>query len=228
MQTLGDIRIWARSSAHRCRPSGGARVRTARKNGDRRAAGSRREPNTYRNRNRGRLCRDVRGICASGRRRAVGLVHKVDHHLRRLRRRCGAPLQYKTVGFYWSKTAKDGASYPIGTGYWTCANPELCLLATRGKPKRLSRAVRKLIVSPRREHSRKPDEVHERIEALVAGPYLELFARSQRPGWECWECWGLGSDIGPQSRGRHSSKYPSPGKASGSADLLQNPYVTED
>ena len=47
-------------------------------------------------------------------------------------------------------------------------------------------AVRKLIVSPRREHSRKPDEAYERIEALCEGPYLELFARARRPGWDGW------------------------------------------
>ena len=46
--------------------------------------------------------------------------------------------------------------------------------------------MRKLIVSPRREHSRKPDEAYERIEALCDGPYLELFARARRPGWDGW------------------------------------------
>ncbi len=114
-------------------------------------------------------------------------------------------FQYKTVGFYWAKTVKNGAIYPIGTGYWTRANPELCLLATRGKPKRLSRSVRKLIVSPRREHSRKPNEVYDRVEALCVGPYLELFARSRREGWDSW---GLESDVGPQPRRWHSSRYP--------------------
>ena len=73
-----------------------------------------------------------------------------------------------------------------GLGFWTRANPELCLLATRGHPSRRSRGVRKLIVSPRREHSRKPDEAYERIEALCEGPYLELFARARRPGWDGW------------------------------------------
>ena len=43
-----------------------------------------------------------------------------------------------------------------------------------------------MIVSPRREHSRKPDEAYERIEALCEGPYLELFARARRPGWDGW------------------------------------------
>jgi N6-adenosine-specific RNA methylase IME4 len=71
----------------------------------------------------------------------------------------------------------------MGTGYWTRANPEPCLLFTRGKPKRLSSAVRKLLIAPRREHSRKPDEQYDRIEELCAGPYLELFARQVQPGW---------------------------------------------
>jgi hypothetical protein len=46
--------------------------------------------------------------------------------------------------------------------------------------------VRRLILSPRREHSRKPDEIYERIEELVEGPYIELFARASRDGWESW------------------------------------------
>jgi N6-adenosine-specific RNA methylase IME4 len=105
---------------------------------------------------------------------------------------------YKTTGFVWAKerrvTSKRGAAFeepdhkrfPMGTGYWTRANPELCLLFTRGKPKRDSAAVRKLLIAARREHSRKPDEQYARIEALVAGPYLELFARQSRPGWTAW------------------------------------------
>lgn len=105
---------------------------------------------------------------------------------------------YKTVGFYWAKqrkvTSKRGEAqddpwrkmFPMGTGYWTRANPESCLLFTRGHPKRLNADVHKLIVSPRREHSRKPDEQYERIERLVDGPYLEMFARQTRPGWSSW------------------------------------------
>ena len=98
---------------------------------------------------------------------------------------------YKTVGFYWAKLNKLAASdaepsFFTGLGFWTRANPELCLLATRGKPRRRRADVRKLIVSPRREHSRKPDEAYDRIEALCDGPYLELFARFSRPGWDCW------------------------------------------
>jgi N6-adenosine-specific RNA methylase IME4 len=100
---------------------------------------------------------------------------------------------YKTVGFYWAKLNKSAdpsvfcpSSFFAGLGFWTRANPELCLLATRGHPHRRRADVRKLIVSPRREHSRKPDEAYARIEALCDGPYLEMFARSPRPGWDAW------------------------------------------
>ena len=94
---------------------------------------------------------------------------------------------YKTVAFYWVKTNKiDTGSFFTGLGYWTRANPEQCLLATRGKPRRLAADVQRLLFAPRREHSRKPDESFDRIERLVAGPYLELFARRPRPGWDAW------------------------------------------
>jgi N6-adenosine-specific RNA methylase IME4 len=98
-------------------------------------------------------------------------------------------FEYKTVGFYWVKlntASKHDADYFTGLGYWTRANPEQCLLATRGKPTRLAKDVRRLVVERRREHSRKPDGVRERIERLVAGPYLELFARETKQGWDCW------------------------------------------
>jgi N6-adenosine-specific RNA methylase IME4 len=110
---------------------------------------------------------------------------------------------YKTVGFTWVKTTKDGTGFPIGCGYWTRA--ELCLLATRGKPQRLSRSVHQLIRSPRREHSRKPDEVYDSIQALCPGPYLELFARGRRPGWEA-----LGHEVetGIAQRRWASNSYP--------------------
>ena len=71
-------------------------------------------------------------------------------------------------------------------GYWTRANTEHCLLATRGKPRRLHADVRQAIIDLPREHSRKPDCVYGRIERLVPGPYLELFARQSRVGWDSW------------------------------------------
>ena len=104
---------------------------------------------------------------------------------------------YKTVGFYWVKlnAAVGGRlsrerpllaerDFFTGLGFWTRANPEPCLLATRGAPKRLAADVPKLLIAPRRQHSRKPDEAYGRIERLLPGPYLELFARQSRPGWD--------------------------------------------
>ena len=102
-------------------------------------------------------------------------------------------FEYKTCAFAWLKGNNSQPDFfqeevaaQVGMGYWTRANSEVCLLATRGKPKRLNADVRQGIIAPRREHSRKPDSVHERIERLVAGPYLEIFARQKRAGWDVW------------------------------------------
>jgi N6-adenosine-specific RNA methylase IME4 len=98
-------------------------------------------------------------------------------------------FKYKTVGFYWVKLNTrelHESDYFTGLGYWTRANPEQCLLATRGSPSRTAMDVRRLVVAPRREHSRKPDCVRERIERLLPGPYIELFARDKREGWCSW------------------------------------------
>jgi N6-adenosine-specific RNA methylase IME4 len=102
-------------------------------------------------------------------------------------------FSYKTCAFSWIKADgrqpdmfEESVSVQLGMGYWTRANSEVCLLATRGKPKRLDMGVRQGIIEPRRQHSRKPDCVPSRIERLVEGPYLELFARTQRPGWTVW------------------------------------------
>jgi N6-adenosine-specific RNA methylase IME4 len=105
----------------------------------------------------------------------------------------GWGFTYKTCAFNWTKAnasqidmLRDDVAAQVGMGYWTRANSEPCLLGVRGKPKRLNADVRQGIIEPRRQHSRKPDGVHERIERLVAGPYLELFARQKRPGWDVW------------------------------------------
>ena len=98
---------------------------------------------------------------------------------------------YKTIAFIWVKTEGprlfiDEHSGRMGMGYWTRKGAECCLLFTRGKPRRNDKGVRQVIIEERREHSRKPDCVHDRIERLVGGPYLELFARKQRSGWTTW------------------------------------------
>ena len=102
-------------------------------------------------------------------------------------------FKFKTVAFTWAKTTRSSTDawlyaprWHIGMGYWTRANSELCLLGTRGKPKRKAKEVRQLIVAPVREHSRKPDEQYGLIERLCEGPRIELFARHRRRGWRSW------------------------------------------
>lgn len=92
---------------------------------------------------------------------------------------------YKTLAFDWIKTGRNGRP-SFGLGYWTRSNSEPVLLATRGHPKRVHADVSQIILAERREHSRKPDCIHDRIERLVDGPYLELFARGRRAGWDAW------------------------------------------
>lgn len=118
-------------------------------------------------------------------------------------------IQYKTVALYWAKLNKSAKKDKInvdkdffmGMGYYGRANPEpallgvteefemdISLLGTTAKaPERQNAGVRKLIVDNLREHSRKPDATHERLEKLFGNiPRLELFAREQRDGWDCW------------------------------------------
>ena len=100
-------------------------------------------------------------------------------------------FELKSVAFGWLKgdgqqLFPDDPPMQMGMGKWTRAEFEQCWLGTRGKPKRLNADVRQVLVEKRREHSRKPDGIHERIERLVTGPYLELFARQSRPGWTTW------------------------------------------
>jgi N6-adenosine-specific RNA methylase IME4 len=95
---------------------------------------------------------------------------------------------YKTIGFTWIKQNKIADSLFWGMGYYTRANAELCLLATKGKPlPRLRRDIHSVILSRIEEHSKKPDETRERIVALFGDlPRIELFARQHAEGWDCW------------------------------------------
>jgi N6-adenosine-specific RNA methylase IME4 len=128
---------------------------------------------------------------------------------------------YKARGFTWLKcyegsedSVRSGSNTGrtlncrpfFGQGKWSRLSTELCLLGTRGKPKVMSHKVSELIVSDLREHSQKPDEIYERIEQLIQGPYLELFASSQstpRPNWVHW----IGKDRAAGRRWK-SSSYP--------------------
>lgn len=96
-------------------------------------------------------------------------------------------FEYKTCAFTWIKQNKKSDSLFWGMGRWTRANAELCLIATKGKPKRRSAKVHSVIMSRIREHSRKPDETRDRIIELCGDmPRIELFARQTSEGWDCW------------------------------------------
>ena len=94
---------------------------------------------------------------------------------------------YKTVAFVWLKQNRKALTWFFGLGFWTRSNAEICLLATKGHPKRQSAGIHQLVISPVERHSKKPDEVREKIVALMGDvPRIELFARQQTPGWDVW------------------------------------------
>lgn len=100
---------------------------------------------------------------------------------------------YKTKAFTWVKLYPTGTNFFVGMGHWTMANSEDVWLCTLGSPKRHNKDVAQIlatiepqtIIAPNLRHSQKPEAVQDRIERLVPGPYLELFARRPRPGWTC-------------------------------------------
>ena len=94
-------------------------------------------------------------------------------------------FEYKTVAFTWVKRNKKSQSWFVGMGHWTRANAEICLLATKGKPKRIAKGVRQIVDTPIERHSKKPDEVRDRIVELMGDlPRIELFAREETQGWD--------------------------------------------
>ena len=96
-------------------------------------------------------------------------------------------FKYKTIGFQWIKQNKSGNGYFFGLGRWTRGNSECCLIATKGKPKRINNSVSQLIVSPIQSHSKKPDETREKIVELMGDlSRIELFARQSTKGWDVW------------------------------------------
>jgi N6-adenosine-specific RNA methylase IME4 len=107
-------------------------------------------------------------------------------------------FKYSGVAFTWIKLKRSHNAAQlrmlptaesdlfVGLGFTTRKNAEFCLLARRGGAKRNAKDVREVILAPIREHSRKPDEAHARIERYCDGPRLELFARQARPGWSAW------------------------------------------
>ena len=94
---------------------------------------------------------------------------------------------YKTVAFAWVKQNKKANTLFWGMGYWTRANVELCILATKGRPRRKSAGVHQVVLAPVEEHSKKPDIVRDKIVTLMGDlPRIELFARQTPPGWDVW------------------------------------------
>jgi N6-adenosine-specific RNA methylase IME4 len=103
-------------------------------------------------------------------------------------------FKYSTRCFTWAKVRRswDGCEpltqddFHIGLGLTVRHQTEIVLLARRGNCRRQRKDVRELILAPRREHSRKPDEFYRRVEAYCEGPFADIFAREQRPNWHCW------------------------------------------
>ena len=108
-------------------------------------------------------------------------------------------FDYKTCAFAWVKTNKcfstkqtsfvpyDTFNSFWGMGGWTRNNLEICLLATKGKPKRKSASIHQIIYEPIGKHSKKPDCVRDKIVELCGDlPRIELFARQKVQGWDCW------------------------------------------
>lgn len=95
-------------------------------------------------------------------------------------------FEYFSVAFTWVKKTRTGKDF-FGMGYWTRANPEVCLLGFKGKMKPQSHAIRNLLYSEVREHSSKPPEVRDAIVGLFGDiPRVELFARQKTNGWDVW------------------------------------------
>ena len=95
-------------------------------------------------------------------------------------------FEYKTCAFTWVKKYKNGNNF-FGMGRWTRSNAELCLLATRGKPKRIDAGVSQIIESVPGRHSEKPKEARDLIVRLIGDKNrIELFAREKVSGWDCW------------------------------------------
>lgn len=95
---------------------------------------------------------------------------------------------YKT-NIIWHKIRKDGGPDGRGVGFYFRNTTELILFGVRGKNARTLPPGRRqvnIIKTRKREHSRKPDELYDIIEACSMGPYLELFARGPRKGWTVW------------------------------------------
>ncbi len=99
----------------------------------------------------------------------------------------------------WHKVRKDGGPDGRGVGFYFRNVTELVLFGVRGSMRTLPPGRRQVnfLATQKREHSRKPDEFYNIVESCSPGPYLELFARHRREGWENW-----GNEV-PEAVGEH-------------------------
>jgi len=114
-------------------------------------------------------------------------------------------FRYITCAFCWVKKNPNGQGIYSGLGHWVNGNAELCLMGKKGKPQRIAKNVKQIIQHPRQRHSKKPDEVRDRIVKLMGDiPRIELFTRPDPQlkldgtnTFDGWSVWGneVESDI---------------------------------
>ena len=107
-------------------------------------------------------------------------------------------FRFSTRAFTWVKLQRrhigpelTEADLHVGLGLTVRHQTEIVLLGRRGNARRNAKDVREVILTPVREHSRKPEEFFARVARYCDGPYVELFARERRPGWDAW-----GDEVG--------------------------------
>ena len=117
-------------------------------------------------------------------------------------------FEYKS-NIVWHKVRKDGGSDGRGVGFYFRNVTELVLFGVKGKNARTEAAGRRQVnylATQKREHSRKPDEFYDIVEACSKGPRLELFARGTRKGWAAWGNQAEDYDITWNTYAHHSQR----------------------
>lgn len=131
---------------------------------------------------------NVENICDEN---CILFIWSTDYHLEKCLNVIDAwGFKYKTIGFKWLKLNKKGNPVTFMGAYTMKSGIEICLLATKGKKahKMIKKHnVKALVIKQRMNHSKKPNEVNERIVDLVGDvPKIELFAREKKNGWDVW------------------------------------------
>lgn len=124
-------------------------------------------------------------------------------------------FRYVTVAFVWEKVSSRGEPR-WGIGLYTRPSVELCLLGMRGKLEVKAHDIGQVIRARRGQHSRKPDEQYDLIERLFGDlPRIELFARREIVGWDCW-----GLQVGDGAEPSESQQEDEQNKPAGGLDKL--------